>query len=139
MDPILEIQGAIITRLRSFADVTAIVAERSFDEPPRDNNGAVTAMLPYSSIGPSNYQSEEIDCITGGEVMIQIDAWSDYPGKTEVRRLAHAVKTALHDYDLPVTENAVVTFQHWRTDYLTDGAIQHASIRFTGIVEEPST
>lgn len=140
MDPILEIQGAIIARLRSFPAVTAIVSARSYDIPPRDDNtGQVVATLPYVSIGPTNYQDEEIDCITGGEVMIQIDAWSGYSGRTEVRTMAHAVRQALDDYDLPVAANAVVSFRHWRTDYLDEGAIQHASIRFTGIVEEPSS
>jgi hypothetical protein len=137
IDPILEIQGVIIARLRAFDDVTALIADRAFDEPPRDSAGNVTAKLPYTSIGPSSYQTEEIDCITGGEVIIQVDAWSNYEGKTEVRRIAHAVRAALDDFDFPLTTNAVVTFQHWRTDYLSEGAIQHASIRFTGIVEEP--
>lgn len=138
MDPVLELQIAVIARLRSSASLAALVGERSYDEPPRDQRGLVTTKLPYVSLGPSSYLSERIDCIAGGEIMIQIDAWSDRPGQTEVRKIAHAIRGALAGTEPVLEENAVVTFEHDRTDFIIDGAIKHASVRFTATVEEPS-
>lgn len=131
MDPVLEIQGAIIARLKADAGVTSLVAQRVYDIPP------ATATKPYISIGPSNYATEDADCVYGGEVMIQVDAWSEATVLSEVRRIADAVRKAIRSADLSLTTNALVTLDHWRTDYIVDGAIKQASVRFTGIVEEP--
>lgn len=131
MDPTLELQGAIISRLRSFAAVTSIVGQRTYDIPPSN------APYPHISIGPSSYQSDDADCLTIGEVMIQVDAWSEARALSEVRRMADAVRSALRDWHPDLTTNALVTFDHWRTDYLNEGEVQHASIRFTAIIEQP--
>jgi hypothetical protein len=137
MDPVLELQGLIIARLRSDAVVAALVGQRSYDIPPLNNSGEVTAdLFPYISIGPTSYETEDVDCIPGGEVMIQIDAWSAYQGNTEVRQIADAVRRAIRGAEFALIQNALVTFDHWRTDFLRDGVVKHASIRFTAIVEE---
>lgn len=130
-DPVLEIQGAIIARLKADAGVTSLVAQRVYDIPP------ATAAKPYISIGPSNYVTEDADCIYGGEVMIQVDCWSEATVLSEVRRISDAVRKAIRGSDLSLTTNALVTLDHWRSDYIVDGAIKQASVRFTGIVEEP--
>jgi hypothetical protein len=138
MDPLLEIQGAIIARLKATAAVTALVASRVYDEPPQDQNGNVArATYPYVSMGPSNFQAEQIDCVEGGEFMIQIDAWSMEPGQPEVRRIADAIRVAFRDFEPTLSTNALVTMEHWRTDYIRDEGRKQASIRFTGFVEQP--
>lgn len=138
MDPVLELQGAIIQRLRSFPAVTELVAQRSYDQPPLDQSGKVAATtFPYISIGPSNYITEDVDCIDGGEVMIQIDGWSIEPGQPQMRKMADAIRKAFRGYEFAMTTNALVTFDHWRTDYIVDGTLKHASVRFTAIVEQP--
>lgn len=131
MDPVLELQGAIIARLRADADVAAIVGPRVYDIPP------AKAPLPHISIGPSSYQSDDADCLTSGEVMIQIDAWSEARALSEVRRMADAIRSALRDWEPTLAVNALVTLDHWRTDYINEGEIQHASIRYNAIVEQP--
>lgn len=131
MDPVLELQGVIIARLRADADVAAIVGPRVYDIPP------AKAALPLISIGPSSYQSDDADCLTSGEVMIQIDAWSEARALSEVRRMADAIRSALRGWEPTLATNALVTFDHWRTDYLNEGEIQHASIRYNAIVEQP--
>jgi hypothetical protein len=89
-------------------------------------------------MGPSSYQQEDADCITAGEVTVQIDCWSTQPAQNEVRALAGAVRKALRP-ELTLMDNALVLLEHWRTDYLLDpnGTTKHASVRFTGFVEEP--
>lgn len=131
MDPVLELQGAIIARLRGFAAVTSIVEQRTYDIPPSN------APYPHISIGPSSYQSDDADCLTSGEVMIQIDAWSEARALSEVRRMADAIRSALRDWHPALAVNALVTLDHWRTDYINEGEIQHASVRFTAIIEQP--
>lgn len=131
MDPTLELQAAIITRLKATPAVTALVGQRIADIPQ------ATWTKPYISIGPSNYFTENIDCVDGGDVMIQVDCWSDATVLSQVRLVAGAVRAALRDWDPPLVVNALVSFEHQRTDYIEDGAIKHASIRYTAIVEEP--
>lgn len=129
MDPVLDLQGAIIARLRADAGVTALVGTKVFDLPQAANTE------PYISIGPSSYQEEYTDCIRGGEVLIQIDAWSTQSAQIEVRNMADAVRKAMRA-DFTLMNNAIVSLEHWRTDYLVDGTSKHASIRFTAYVEE---
>lgn len=131
MDPVLELQGAIITRLRADADVAAIVGSRVYDIPP------AKAPLPLISIGPTGYQSHDITCMTSGTVTLQIDAWSEQRNLSEIRQLADAIRSALRDWHPALAVNALVTLDHWRTDYINEGEIQHASIRYNAIVEQP--
>lgn len=139
VDPVLELQGVIIQRLRSFPEVTALIGQRSYDQPPVNDNGEVApATFPYTSMGPSNiFTDVDTDCVDGMECMVQIDAWSIAPGYPEVRRIADAVRRAFRDYEFGLTENALVSFDHDRTDITKDGDIKHASIRFTALVEQP--
>ena len=130
-DPVLELQGAIIARLKSASPVVALVADRVADIPK-----PTWIEVPYISIGPSNYQNENVTCIRGGEVMIQLDCVSVSGSMLEVRRMAAAVRDALHEWEPVLASAAVVTFEHWRTDYIRDGALKQASIRYTATVEE---
>lgn len=130
MDPQLELQAAILARLKSQAGVTALVAQRCYDTPPP------SPTYPYISIGPGNYQTEDADCIYGGEVMIQVDVWSMATQLSESRLIAGAVRKALRGWEPTLATNALVTFDHWRTDYIEDDPMKHVSIRYTAIVEE---
>lgn len=132
MDPTLELQVAIIARLKATPAVTAIVGQRVADIPKPE-----WASLPYISIGASNYQTDNFDCIVGGDIMIQIDCWSVATVLSEVCLLAGAVRAALRGWEPTLTTNALVTFDHWRTDYVRSPPINQASIRYTAIVEEP--
>lgn len=130
-DPTLELQGAIIARLKADASVTALVGSRVADIPQS------TWAKPYISIGPSNYVAELIDCIDGGEIMMQIDCWSESTTMKEIRDIADAVRRALRNWEPALATNAIVTFVPWRTDFIRDGALKQASLRYTAIVEEP--
>ena len=130
-DPTLELQGAIIARLKANAAVFTLVGNRIADIPQS------TWAKPYISIGPSNYVAELVDCVTGGEVMMQIDCWSESTTMKEIRDIADAVRRALRNWEPSLATNAIVTFDPWRTDFIRDGALKQASLRYTAIVEEP--
>jgi hypothetical protein len=133
MDPVLELQGAIVARLEADTGLTNLVGDRIFDGVPAG------AKYPYVSMGPSDTVSDDVDCITGFEIAFQIDAWSDAVGFPEVRRIAEAVRRALLASELSLAENALVTFEYRQTRVMRDrdGLTSHAVITFTAFVEQP--
>jgi hypothetical protein len=133
-DPLTELRVLMVDQMRGDAALAAVA--RVYDEAPQENS---TAYLPYITLGPSNYDIELVDCIDGGEIMLQVDVWSNEPGQAEVVRVAGLVRKSLKDFYPELSENALVEFSHWRTDYLIDGAIKHAAMRFTAIVEESAS
>ncbi|MBB5041932.1 DUF3168 domain-containing protein [Shinella fusca] len=129
-DPVFELQGAIITRLRATPAVTALVpAERIRDIP-----NATWTNVDYISVGPSNFMPDDYDCVDGGEVMIQFDCWS-VTGLATVRAIADALRVATRDWVPALATNRVVSFSHWRTDYIRNPPINQASVRFTAIID----
>jgi len=135
-DPMTELRGAMVDQMLADATLVAMVHSRIYDEVPQSNTAV---RLPYISLGPQNYAPELVDCIDGGEIMIQVDVWSNEPGQSEVSVIAGAVRKSLKGFEPDLTETAVVEFYHWRTDFLVDGAIKHAAIRFNAVVEETSS
>lgn len=133
-DVVNELRSAVFDTLSGYAPLTAVA--RVFDEAPQDDR---TVKMPYVTFGPMNYDPELIDCIEGGEIMIQIDVWSENLGQTQVVDVAGMVRKALRGFAPDLPENALVEFSHWRTDHLVDGAIKHAAMRYMAIVEERET
>ena len=131
--PSLELQGKIVERLKASAAVTALVGNRVYDQIP------ATKTFPYISIGPDQSIFDDLDCEKGFEIFIQIDAWSRAVGYPEVKRIADAVFNSLHRYDLPLVDNALVSFEHrqLRTLREPDGLTSHAVIEFVALVEQP--
>lgn len=131
--PVLELQGAIVARLKANATVTALIAGRVYDAVPP------TPMFPYVSFGPADELSDDVDCVTGFEISMQIDCWSRAVGFPEVRRISDVVRAALVDTDLPIADNALVYFTHRITRVFRDpdGLTSHAAISFQAFAEQP--
>jgi len=127
----LELQGAIVTRLKAVSAVTALIGQRVYDKVP----SPVT--FPYVSFGPSDELSDDAECIKADEITFQIDAWSRADGFPEVKAISRAVRDALHDYNFTLTVNAPVSFEHRTTRVFRDpdGLTSHAAIEFRAIVE----
>lgn len=132
-DPSLELQGAIVARLKNVSAVQALIGTRIYDPVP------IGATFPYVSLGPDDLISDDADCITGFEITVQIDVWSRQPGFKEAKQISDAVREALHDYDFNLSVNASVLFEHRITRNLRDpdGLTNHAVMTFTGFVEKP--
>lgn len=131
--PELELQGAIVARLKADAGVIALISTRVYDPVPKE------PVFPYLSFGPKSTTQEDADCITGFEISLQLDAWSRMPGAVEVQKIADAVRVALHDYDFTLPSNAAVYFQHRDSRIFRDpdGLTTQAAMSFTGYVEQP--
>lgn len=136
MDPSYELTAAIVARLKATAAVSAFVGTRVYDRPP---DGAITP--PYISMGPSDAVTDDAECIDGVEITVQLDCWSWGGGEAfssaQVRKLSSAVRAALHNAEIPLTQNALATISHRVTRYQRegDGATNRAIISITAFVE----
>ena len=132
-NPELEIQGAIVQRLKADSTLTTLVAGRVYDQPPSN------PVFPYVTIGPSDANDDDAECITGFLISQQIDGWSRAVGFPEVKKIADAVRLALHDVDLALTDNALVFFQHRQTRTIRDpdGLSSHSVLTFEATIEQP--
>ena len=131
--PALELQVLIVQTLKADAAVMVLV-NGVYDSIPTDPWGA---KLAYVSLGPSDVIVDDADCIDGEIHSVQLDCWSRKPGMPECKRIAHAVKAALHNRDLELTDNAFVECQLENVRYLRDpdGETNHAAMQFSFTVE----
>lgn len=122
-----------MARLKGFSGLTALIVDRVYDNVKPD------ATFPYVSWGPEQDIADDADCITGFQISIQIDAWSRKLGYGESKNVAEQVRLALHNYELPLTDNALVSLEHDRTQFIRDpdGTTNHAVIEFTALLEQP--
>ena len=128
----LELQGAIVQRLKADAQVTALVNGRIYDQIPSG------ATFPYVSYGPGTFVRDDADCINGFQSFVQLDVWSRAVGNPEALKIADAVERALHNVDLALPTNALVFFNHVQSDPARDpdGLTTHVIMRFEGFVEQ---
>lgn len=131
--PSFELQAMVVKRLKEFSGLSSLVAGRVYDDVP------TVASFPYLSWGPEQVLSDDADCASGFDITIQIDAWSQAVGRGEIKKVAEQVRLALQDYDVELTDNALVLIQHQQTAFLRDpdGKTNHAAIQFSVFIEQP--
>ncbi|WP_206517589.1 DUF3168 domain-containing protein [Mesorhizobium sp. M7A.F.Ca.CA.004.12.1.1] len=131
-------QIAIVARLKGFADLVSLIADRVYDEVPRDKaTKQVTADFPYVAFDGDQVLPNDFDCIPGSEIYFDMSAWSRAVGSAEVKKIANAVRLALHEYELPLTENALLSFELYKRDVVRDpdGKTSRARLTFRAVVE----
>lgn len=134
-DASLQLQRAIIERLKVDAAVVAIVGTKVFDVVP-----AGTAK-PYISFGPTQALPDKADEYDGSDIFQQIDAWSDAPNRKPILELGAAIRAALDEQPLTLTDNQrLVRLSIEQTNYLTepDGLTRHAALTFRARTEPAS-
>jgi len=129
VSPSLELQGAVVVALK--ASLVDLAGDRVYDSIP------TSAVFPYVSFGASWEAPDDAECIDAVAIGFRVDVWSRATGFAEVRRIADAVRRALHNADLSLSENALVMIQHERTDTMRDpdGLTSHAALEFSATVE----
>jgi hypothetical protein len=143
MDASFELIRAALDTLRASPAVTALVGQRLYDRVPEKQDGTPNVAFPYVSLGPSTSIPRDYDCLFGEEITIQFDAWTNGPGEAfgsvQCRKICDAVKRALHEAELTLQDNALVTLNWEMTRVLDDPnpAIAHGVIQFTAVVETP--
>ncbi|MDR6757837.1 hypothetical protein J2Y48_003134 [Mycoplana sp. BE70] len=93
----------------------------------------------YMSRGPFYGIPDEADCIGGQEITIQLDIWSRKPNRWTMDDMIAAVRKALHERGLQLTENALVNMRVtlWRIIDDPDPLTVHGVVQVTALVEEP--
>ena len=82
-----DLQRLVVARLKA---AVPSVAGRVYDNP------AETATMPYISIGPSYWSTDDAECIEGRSEVIQIDIWaSNRPNKAAAKDATDEVAAAL--------------------------------------------
>ena len=143
MDASAEIIRAAMDRLRATSAVTTYVGTRIYDRVPEDQNGVPSVDFPYVSLGPTTIIPDDADCVSGEEITFQFDVWTSGPGDAfasyQCRQITGAIKRALHEIEIALASNALVSLRHELTRILDDPnpAISHGAIQFTAIVETP--
>lgn len=131
--PSLEIQGAIVARLKATAAITALVGTRVYDSVPAG------ASFPYITLGEGDETSDDVDCVDGFEISLDVDVWSRAPGFPEAKRISNEIRNALTDPPLTISDNALVYFNHRQTRTFRDpdGITSHAVLTFEAFAEQP--
>jgi len=134
-DPSLAMQGAIVAALKASVAVTALIGgpteARIFDRVPEKQ------VFPYIAFGPAQVIQQDATCIDGSEVYQQIDVWSRLPGFPECKRVAEAVREALHRLDATFGDLGF-EIEHQFTNYLRDpdGLTSHAVLSFRAEIDQ---
>lgn len=134
-DTSLAMQAAVIAALKNAAAVETIVGERIYDRVP-DN-----AALPYVNYGDDQVLQDDIDagdCLQEGfEVFVTLHAWSNKVGQVEAKNLGGAIRAALHNAALTVSDHRLITFEHDSTRYLRDpdGLTSHGVLTFRALLD----
>src|SRR4249919_369342 len=113
-DPSLELQAAIVGKLKADAGVIAIVGARVYDEVPANPT------FPYISLGDNQVLPDKADCIDGTEVFWQIDGWARNPTFPVCKQISKAVVAALDDQPIAVSNYQVIVAELNTTNYLHD-------------------
>lgn len=144
MDAGTELIQAMFDTLRATTALTDIVGDRIYDRVPEDPvSGEVSVPFPYMSLGPSVSIPDDYDCMMGESITVQWDAWTNGDGDSYAsvtcRKICDIVKRTLHDAELALTNNALVTLQCVMVRVLNDPnpAIGHGVVQFTAVIETP--
>lgn len=131
-DATLPLRKAIIAALKADAGVTALVGTRIYDVAP---TGPVK---PYITFGPVDVVTEVASEYEGSETSLQLDAWSAGPSSEESNRIGRAVRGALHEKELILSDNQrLVSLTVESVRYLrdNDGIAQHAVVTMQALTE----
>ncbi|PJR11554.1 DUF3168 domain-containing protein [Sinorhizobium meliloti] len=134
--PELELQGAIVARLKANAAVMEL-ANGIYDQPP--DTAFATPKESYVTIGEAQFLRDDATCISGGEVYLTMHAWSRKVGFPAANQIADAVVESLHLAPLTLATNRLISIMHRQTRVFRDpdGLTSHAVIDFVANVEKP--
>lgn len=141
MDPTFELIAQCMQILKDDPAVSGFVSDRVYDRIPAKQDGTINVTSPYISLGATSLFTEDIDCIDSTSINIQFHCWSwganEAYSSVEVRKLAFAVRKALHKAEVPLDDNGFVSLQHQTTAYnrASDGVTNQASLTFEALVD----
>ncbi|RVH74276.1 DUF3168 domain-containing protein [Sinorhizobium meliloti] len=134
--PELELQGAIVARLKADVGLLALI-NGVYDQPP--DTAFATPKESYVTIGEAQFLRDDATCVNGGEVYLTLHAWSRKVGYPVAKQIADAVAENLHLAPLTLATNRLISIMHRQTRVFRDpdGLTSHAVIDFVANVEKP--
>lgn len=134
-DPALAVQEAVIAALR-LSSLNAVVNGRIYDSVPATKPGA-TPTFPYVTFGEAQSLPERADCIDGTEHFFTVHAWSRAVGFPEVKRMAGAIREALHEAEIEVTGYRLIDLALQNTQFMRDpdGLTSHGVMTFRAMLD----
>lgn len=134
-DASVEVFGAVMGAMRADSYITGIVATRIYSKAP---DGAT---LPYIAFGQTDARRDDVSCISGKEIFLQVDVYSSGSSQafssTEARNLADAIERAVHQKNFTLATNRLVSIEHRNTLVFLDAdeAAHHAVVNFVAYTE----
>lgn len=127
----LELQGAMLTRLKADITLSSLVQARIYDQPP------TPVIFPYVTIGEAQLIRDDALCLSAGQVYLTLHAWSRKVGYPEVNQVADAVVESLHLAPLTLPTNRLISLNHHQTRSFRedDNLTSHAVIELVAYVE----
>lgn len=134
--PELELQGAIVARLKADVGLMALI-NGVYDQPP--DTAFATPRESYVTIGEAQFLRDDATCVSGGEIYLTLHAWSRKVGYPVAKQIANAVMESLHLAPLTLATNRLISIMHRQTRVFRDpdGLTSHAVIDFVANVEKP--
>jgi len=130
-DPSLELQAALVGKLKADPGVQAVVGQRIYDEVPAHPT------FPYISLGDNQVLPDDADCIDGTEIFWQLDGWARDPTFPMPKQISKAVVACLHNQELIVSNYAAVVVEISTLNYLhdPDGITRHVAMTFRFLLQ----
>jgi hypothetical protein len=127
----LELQRAIVGRLKADATLTAIIAGRVYDQPPKG------PQFPYVTLGDDQTVPDRGQGYDGSDVSLTIHTWSRAQGFPETKRMLEAIRASLTDAPLALTGHRLIDLAMAESRALRDpdGITSHGVITFTALTE----
>lgn len=128
----LALQQAIVATLSAdTAVLAALGAARIYDDTPQP------ATFPYVTLGQTTARSADVDFAPTEEHVVTLHVWSRARGRREALAVIDAIRFALHDQALALTDHRLVNLRHDFSDARRerDGDTIHGTARFRAVTE----
>ena len=134
--PELELQGAIVSRLKADATLAQLV-NGVYDQPP--DTCWAAPKEGYVTIGEAQMLRDDAACLEGGQVYLTLHGWSRKVGYPAVKAIAAAVVEALHMKTLVMPTHRFISIMHRQTRTFrdADGETSRAVIEFIANFDKP--
>lgn len=133
MSPSRELWKVIRDTMLATPAVTSLV-DGIFDKVPKS---AWKGKQAYISRGPTYGNDDGADCIDGQEITLQLDVWSKANNTASCSDIVEAVRRALHEQELELTEHALVQVrvELWRIIDDPDPLVTHGIVQVVALIE----
>ena len=108
------IQGAIIAKLKASTALVSAAAGGIYDSVPQN------AAYPFVVVGEDRHTDESTDTGIRRRVRVQIDTWSRFRGREEVKNLQYLIELALNRATLSLTGYEFIGMHFMSSDSFVD-------------------